>query len=73
MQLASLAVLLLSWVYVFDLLSREREVLEGPQEGITGVAPAADLEAGRRTSARQVIPNPGPACLHSVGLCCRLA
>lgn len=54
-QLASLAVLLLSWIYVFDLLSREREVLEGSQEGITGVAPAVDLEAARRTSARQVM------------------
>lgn len=52
-QLASLAVLLLSWIYVFDLLSREREVLEGSQEGITGVLPAVDLEAARRTSARQ--------------------
>ncbi|KAK9846211.1 hypothetical protein WJX84_004971 [Apatococcus fuscideae] len=52
-QLASLAVLLLAWIYIFDTISRERENLEGPQEGIMGVAPAVDLEAGRRASAHQ--------------------
>ena len=36
MQLVSLVALLLAWVYIFDTVQRERELLEGPKEGIVG-------------------------------------
>ena len=32
----SLVALLLAWVYIFDTVQRERELLEGPKEGIVG-------------------------------------
>lgn len=34
--LVSLVALLLAWVYIFDTVQRERELLEGPKEGIVG-------------------------------------
>ncbi|KAL3148903.1 hypothetical protein ABBQ32_001771 [Trebouxia sp. C0010 RCD-2024] len=34
--LTSLVALLLAWVYIFDTVQRERELLEGPKEGIIG-------------------------------------
>ena len=36
LQLVSLVALLLAWVYIFDTVQRERELLEGPKEGIVG-------------------------------------
>lgn len=36
LQLTSLVALLLAWVYIFDTVQRERELLEGPKEGIIG-------------------------------------
>ena len=32
----SLIALLLAWIYIFDTVQRERELLEGPKEGIVG-------------------------------------
>ena len=36
MQLASLAALLLAWLFVFDTTNKERSALEGFREGIVG-------------------------------------
>lgn len=38
----SLVALLLAWVYIFDTVQRERELLEGPKEGIVGAAGLQD-------------------------------
>ena len=42
LQLVSLIALLLAWVYIFDTVQRERELLEGPKEGIVGAAGLQD-------------------------------
>lgn len=34
--------MLLAWVYIFDTVQRERELLEGPKEGIVGAAGLQD-------------------------------
>ena len=34
--------LLLAWVYIFDTVQRERELLEGPKEGIVGAGGLQD-------------------------------
>ena len=39
MQLASLAALLLAWLFVFDITNKERASLEGFREGIVGAVP----------------------------------
>ena len=36
LQLASLAALLLAWLFIFDITNKERASLEGFQEGIVG-------------------------------------
>ena len=36
LQLVSLVALLLAWVYIFDTVQRELELLEGPKDGIVG-------------------------------------
>ena len=38
----SLVALLLAWVYIFDTVQRERELLEGPKDGIVGAAGLQD-------------------------------
>ena len=38
----SLVALLLAWVYIFDTVQRERELLEGPKEGIIGAGGLQD-------------------------------
>ena len=38
LQFASLIALLLAWVFIFDTVSKERELLEGPKEGIVGAS-----------------------------------
>lgn len=38
----SLIALLLAWVYIFDTVQRERELLEGPKEGIIGAGGLQD-------------------------------
>ncbi|KAA6425595.1 MAG: hypothetical protein FRX49_04492 [Trebouxia sp. A1-2] len=40
--LVSLIALLLAWVYIFDTVQREREMLEGPKEGIIGAGGLQD-------------------------------
>ena len=45
-QVVSLVALLLAWVYIFDTVQKEVDVLTHPQEGIMGVGPRPDLEAG---------------------------
>lgn len=40
--LVSLVALLLAWVYIFDTVQREREMLEGPKEGIIGAGGLQD-------------------------------
>ena len=42
LQLVSLIALLLAWVYIFDTVQREREMLEGPKEGILGAGGLQD-------------------------------
>ena len=42
LQLVSLVALLLAWVYIFDTVQREREMLEGPKEGIIGAGGLQD-------------------------------
>ena len=42
LQLVSLIALLLAWVYIFDTVQREREMLEGPKEGIIGAGGLQD-------------------------------
>ncbi|MCJ1297925.1 hypothetical protein MMC08_000714 [Hypocenomyce scalaris] len=42
LQLVSLIALLLAWVYIFDTVQRERELLEGPKEGIIGAGGLQD-------------------------------
>lgn len=42
LQLVSLIALLLAWIYIFDTVQRERELLEGPKEGILGAAGLQD-------------------------------
>lgn len=44
MQIASLLALILAWVYIFDTVMKERELLENPQEGIVGAIPR-DVES----------------------------
>ena len=39
LQIASLLALILAWVYIFDTVMKERELLENPQEGIVGAIP----------------------------------
>ena len=43
-QIASLLALILAWVYIFDTVMKERELLENPQEGIVGAIPR-DVES----------------------------
>ena len=39
MQIASLLALILAWVYIFDTVMKERELLDNTQEGIVGAIP----------------------------------
>lgn len=43
-QIASLLALILAWVYIFDTVMKERELLENLQEGIVGAIPR-DVES----------------------------
>ena len=54
MQLASLAALLLAWLFVFDITNKERASLEGFREGIVGAVPdpAQSQVADMRSKAR---------------------
>ena len=44
LQLASLAALLLAWLFVFDTTNKERASLEGFREGIVGAVPDAQSQ-----------------------------
>lgn len=70
-QIASLLALILAWVYIFDTVMKERELLENPQEGIVGAIPR-DVES-QVAHAPQSQPNQngrsGDACSRSHDVC----
>ena len=45
-EVVSILALLLAWLFIFDLISRAREELEGPGEGIVGAARPAAVASG---------------------------
>ena len=82
-QLASLAALLLAWLFVFDTTNKERSSLQGFREGIVGAdAPAPQVclvqcSVPARTQELAGIDLPvyaaiGPCCLLAQQQCPRL-
>ncbi|KAK9840548.1 hypothetical protein WJX81_000721 [Elliptochloris bilobata] len=51
-EIAKLIALLLAIVYIIDTVAKERDLLEAPQEGIVGAAPADGGEAGAGSPGR---------------------